>query len=519
MSEAQENAVTEDVQRRAWDDWLNPILVKEVRQALRGRYFKFCFWITLLVTSVVSAVLIVEMGDTISTNDGRNYFFGIFICLIGATMGFVPFAAFNSMGAEWDENTFDLLIISNMKPGQIVAGKLLSATIQSVLFFSAFTPFIVFSSLLKGVDLSAVATSLYCAAGCSLVLSLIAVCLSTLSRVRFARIVLMAALAGVLILVIALAAQLADELMRRPATLREPEFVYAVISMTMLAAVLSLYSYFIAANMLAHVEENRSTGLRVLTSGVTLAFLVWLYYSVNQFGFPPEASAVMTMIAMGVVMVPSTFFATEPEALGRRVAPHVPRNPLVSALISPWMPGGARGMLYATLHLVVLLGGFFLIRMGHAGGTIRGEGYLSVIGFSLYLFVYLALPSGLLCRYSDRPSLRAAARAVVPFMVATFAFMPALLGYFIGDRDLMNMEHPGNPFHLVFCEFERHDPSTTPIWFLLFLLVAVGFAINVPRMLRAFSELSHACRSRSERERAESERTLTEQAVDAVPES
>ena len=65
---------------------------------------------------------IVDMGDSVVPREGRDYFIAIFTCLAIAVLGVVPFSAFNAMGAEWDENTFDLLVISNLRPRQILVG-------------------------------------------------------------------------------------------------------------------------------------------------------------------------------------------------------------------------------------------------------------------------------------------------------------------------------------------------------------------------------------------------------------
>jgi hypothetical protein len=51
----------------------------------------------------------------------------MFGCLSAAVHGFTPFSAFLSTSAEWEENTHDLLVLSNLRPRQIVYGKLLSA--------------------------------------------------------------------------------------------------------------------------------------------------------------------------------------------------------------------------------------------------------------------------------------------------------------------------------------------------------------------------------------------------------
>ncbi|HNU08284.1 MAG TPA: hypothetical protein PKO33_11010, partial [Pyrinomonadaceae bacterium] len=52
----------------------------------------------------------------------------------------VPFAAFRSLAAERDENTYDLLAVSTLTPRQIINGKLGSAIVQMGVYFSAISP-------------------------------------------------------------------------------------------------------------------------------------------------------------------------------------------------------------------------------------------------------------------------------------------------------------------------------------------------------------------------------------------
>ena len=141
---------------RPLDDRLNPILVKEIRAALRGRVFRIGFLCTIVLLTVTSLTLFNRVGLRPGPDEGQAYFLGILTCLEIAVIGLVPFSTFSAMGAEWDENTYDLLVISNMQPLQIVRGKLACAVVQTLLIFSAFAPFLVFAFLLRGVDLSAV---------------------------------------------------------------------------------------------------------------------------------------------------------------------------------------------------------------------------------------------------------------------------------------------------------------------------------------------------------------------------
>ena len=58
-----ETTTTESLLER-FSDRLNPVLLKEVRQAMRGRYFKITFWLTLTIATLVGlTVLLVTLTD------------------------------------------------------------------------------------------------------------------------------------------------------------------------------------------------------------------------------------------------------------------------------------------------------------------------------------------------------------------------------------------------------------------------------------------------------------------------
>jgi hypothetical protein len=179
--------------RKRLDDRLNPILVKEVRQALRGRYFRWLFWLTLLAATLTAlAIVAAETATGNATAFGDVFFLWTFGLMSAAVHGFVPFWAFLSTSAEWDENTYDLLVISNLRPRQIVYGKLLSALIQALLYYSTFGPFLVFAFLLNGVDLYSLIVILIGSVATCVTLSLVGIAASSLASVKVLRILLMA---------------------------------------------------------------------------------------------------------------------------------------------------------------------------------------------------------------------------------------------------------------------------------------------------------------------------------------
>jgi len=504
------------------DDWVNPILVKEVRQALRGKYFKICFWVTLLAVTVVCSAIMVDMGDNSSAEDGRHYFIGAFFCLAIAVLAFVPFSAFIAMGSEWDENTYDLLIISNLKPRQIVMGKLLSTFVQSLLFYSAFTPFIVSSFLLRGVDLVAVSVVLGGSMLVSMGLSVVAIFMSTLSRVRFARIVLMAALAVALGFATIMALAMGGQIISNPGMVQGPETPVFIASFAIMVFIIAAFCFAIACNMISHYQENRSSGIRFLTTAVLVIGIAWLKYMLDHTaaGFPREAVAGMGITYLVILSIPAIFFTTERESLGIRVAPRVPRNAGLAMLAVPFLPGGGRGMILFLLHIALLVFACFALNLNvmAANDGFWDEGLLSLLAGVLYALIYIGLPSSLFSRFTDRPVMRAAVRGFIPLLALIFAFVPALFGFFIGDRGLRNMEHPGNPGRIIGRVWNGDFMRMPGTWALIGALALLALVVNLPRMFAGVYEVGAASRKAAKRarERAASGIDSTGGAPDAL---
>ena len=119
-------------------EWLNPILVKEVRQALKSRQFVITFALVLLYSWGVSVVGLALVGPQAAY--GANgptmfawYYAGLAFCLLIV----VPYGAFRSLAVEQEERTYELLTITALRPRQIVSGKLASALVQILVYLSA----------------------------------------------------------------------------------------------------------------------------------------------------------------------------------------------------------------------------------------------------------------------------------------------------------------------------------------------------------------------------------------------
>src|SRR5689334_6908640 len=109
-------------------DRANPILVKETRQALKSRQFVITFLVVLVACWIVSFVGVAWVGPEIYwAAAGPTLLMGYFVVLTVPLALIVPFAAFRSLAAEQEEQTYELLSITTLSSRKIITGKLASA--------------------------------------------------------------------------------------------------------------------------------------------------------------------------------------------------------------------------------------------------------------------------------------------------------------------------------------------------------------------------------------------------------
>ena len=164
-------------------DRFNPIVVKEVRQALKSRQFVVTFLLLLLAAWAGSIFGVSYLGESIDYGSSAVTFYaGFLFALCTATLVIVPFSTFRSIVEERTETTLELLQITALSPVQIVRGKTLSAMVQVLVYYCAIAPFIAFTALLPGFDIVHVTFSLVMLLITALCFSLVALAIGTQAR-------------------------------------------------------------------------------------------------------------------------------------------------------------------------------------------------------------------------------------------------------------------------------------------------------------------------------------------------
>ena len=169
----------------AWSDWINPILVKETRQALKSRQFSWTLMLLTLVILAWSVLAIVGMMPAIYYNsNGSGMLIGYVVILIVPALIVIPQSTFRSMASELEDGTFETLSLSTLSPRQILVGKLCVAGLQLIVYLSVIAPCIALTYLLRGVTLEVIAMTILIITSCSLALSTIAISVASFSRTR-----------------------------------------------------------------------------------------------------------------------------------------------------------------------------------------------------------------------------------------------------------------------------------------------------------------------------------------------
>ncbi|MFW5698274.1 MAG: hypothetical protein ACOCYN_00330 [Planctomycetota bacterium] len=347
-------------------DRANPLLVRYVRQELRNRTFLVVFNILLLFAGVASMlVATIAIGE----QDAGADLLAVLCGVLGFALWVIqPMGVYMSMIRERDENTWDLLDLTGMRPGRLLRGYLLAGLVQGMLYFSAVAPFLVMAYLLKGIDLLSILMALVLLAAGGIALSCFAVFLGTVQTNKSGRgglnLILLLCVLGVWSLGWPLWLEGLEEVSRGLARgfAVEPWGVIAALGFMTnlwLAAVVVLLS--LSAAQLTFRADNRSTMPRLVWMLVWCNGLAWCIGLIALADM--RAREVTQMFAVYAVfgtvwgLLLAAFACTEDYPLSPRQARWI-REARGWRKATAWFlgPGAARGTLAALLLLAASLG-------------------------------------------------------------------------------------------------------------------------------------------------------------------
>jgi hypothetical protein len=388
-------------------DWLNPILVKETRQALKSSQFAITFVLVLVACWIATIGVVAYIGPRIFYSaDGGTLLAWYFSILSLPLMVVVPLAAFRSLTAEREDNTYDLLSITALKPRQIISGKLGSSVAQMAVYFSAITPCLAFTYLLRGVDLPTIAVLLVFTFFWSLGLSMLGILLATLTPQRFVQVFILVAFVAWLFLMFYLSVVVGIGAgyygrnaifgMAMGGIGNEFWIITAVLA-TIYVTTFAL-AFFAAAGMITFTSENRSTPLRICMIVQQAAFVGWMASVWILSNYEMGVILATTIVAGIYWYAMGTLLTAERPGMSQRVRRRLPQS-FFGRMFFSWLnPGPASGYMFvianitslAILCFIALIVGSFKSSGPIGWPHIEELQYLLLIGWG-YIVAYLEL--------------------------------------------------------------------------------------------------------------------------------
>jgi hypothetical protein len=367
-----------------WGDYLNPILVKETRQALKSRQFVFTFVLLLLLTWVATIALVAWVGPGISYTAAGGFLLTWYCYLLSFPLAvIVPFGAFRSLAAEREENTYDLLRVSTLTPRQIVNGKLASAMVQIGVYCSAVAPCFAFSYLLRGIDVLTIVVLLCYIVLASIGLSLLGLLGAASAVQKQGQVVLSVAFVTVLLgCFLGGMGLLTSFLMEGSQLVTRPEFWQGTFAIFSLHLTTSLLAYLATVALTAPRTVNKSTPLRWGMLVQQAVYFGWCSYIMLNVGFPfYEIIAVMLLVQAAYWYFMGTLLSSESPDLSHRVQRQLPQSILGRWLLGWLNPGPGTGYMFAVANVAT---GFALLglaasaeALGWGDNAVR-QGWLAV---------------------------------------------------------------------------------------------------------------------------------------------
>ena len=489
-------------------DRLNPILVKETRQSLKSWQFTLTFVLLLVTCWVVTIGGVAWVGPSIYyAAAGGSMLLAYYVLLAGLLIVFVPYSAFRSLTAEREDNTYELLSITTLRSRQIISGKLGSAVAQMLVYFSAITPCLAFTYLLRGVDLPTIVLLLVYTFLVSLALSLLGLVFGALQVQKFGQAFLAVGFVGLLLMFLVWTIQAAFMMITTGyVVVSSSEFWIANLAIATAYVTTFALVYYAAAALISFPSENRSTPLRLMMVVQQTAWIGWIAY----LAFADNLDEVMVTgaaVAGGAYwyLMGSMLTGERPE-MSRRARRDLPQSLWGRALFTWLFPGPASGYMFVVANLTAIafmyVATLFSLAalIPTAGNSLWTELFaLVILGWS-YLVAYLGLGRLLITVLRRVAKVTMLAAVLINFLLLLAGSgIPMIIQMMSVDlrKSGYTLLQVTNPFYTLYTVARGELPSdaTVPLMAVPAAAVCV-LLLNLPAVVRELQQVRVAAPQR-----------------------
>lgn len=446
-----ESVLKESGVKVSLNDRINPIVVKELRQAVQSRFVIAALMTLLSIQIIAIGIYLLTSGSSLFSFDaGRDVFLILFAILQGIGMLFVPLYTAVRLAAERSDTNVDLLFITTIKPRSVIAGKMFAAITLTVLIYSACMPFMAFTYFLRGIDLPSIFISLGIGFVVVIACAQAAIFVALIPVNRAFKAIF--ALIGLIVFGIAYFTTMAgvSDIVARGA--HRPDLWEGLIIVGIIVAFLIGLFFVMSVALIMPIASNRALPVRLF---LTAAWLLTGAAALTNSLIEKESAPVTVWLVMFEIIFALALFVavSERDRAGRRVLRSVPQSPVSRALSFFFFSGAASGLAWASAMIVLTLAvAWVWVKLfpSHtsAGDLVNGAKWMG--GMCLYFFCY-ALTGALLRRHLLSRIGTELTWLMAAILLGVGSIAPFLLGYIVFFNDQWWTEDLGawwigNPF-------------------------------------------------------------------------
>lgn len=470
--------------------WLNPILIKEARQALKSRQFTITFFLLLFASwgwTIMGVVL--QSPDIYHVPSGPTMLSGYYFVLAVPMLAIIPLAAHRSLASEIDDGTFEMLSITHLSALGIVMGKLNSAVLQMMVYFAALVPCLAFSYLLRGVAFPTIILLIGTIFYAAMLLTTLSLLLATLTANRAGQIFALLAVVAVVVFAEFLCGSFCVfAVIGEQVTVDSLEAF--VVTAAFLVGGISCMVLFVkaAAARIAPITENRSTGLRWIMFAQQLIWVgsiatVGLWYD------DTDPLNFASMVVAGYWLLMGTIMLSESPYLSPRVQRDLPRTFFGRMMLTWFNPGPGTGFMFAisTGMVGIAVLAFVGLFVRDANPTTFPPSFAAMSSGYLMFFLGITrlLSMPLMHRFERTLVLPIATLAVVMMLAV---IVPSIFTVVITGRlaPSYQISEATNWFWTLLHAFDRGPGLSPDVSLLIFLLGSSALFVNLILLFREF---------------------------------
>lgn len=337
---------------------LNPIVIKELRQAVQGKFLAAVLLIFLGIQLLTVGLFLTDESISWSFSVGRNIFKTLASMLMGTCLILVPAYTGLRLAIERSDANVDLLFITTLHPRSIIWGKFFAALVFTALIYGTCMPFITLTFLLRGIDLP----SIFALLALNFIVIAVAIQCSILLGCLPANRVFKIIIGLVWFLIMSSVVPVYITLTVAPGVgILDSGIGSRVGSWQFLAATLGVLVTGLACigllaklatALISPLSANRALPVRIyvtaawLVTGIGVA--IWSIVAGNVTPVGIWASVHILLQCIGLLVAVS-----ERESLGQRVRQSIPRGRLLRPLAFLYYSGSGGGVAWSSLMIIL----------------------------------------------------------------------------------------------------------------------------------------------------------------------